>query len=187
MKKKEEAFNKYRWVLTVFSAVVLFALAFALTDSFLKVKNKPVSTPTPTVSPVNKFQNKTVLSVSQINANKEAYTGKRIAVEGKVFFKHYEFAGPCTMEEGCPPDAPLTISLVDRNYSMPPYPGEGDILDLYKNSSSGYVPVSCKPISETVYDCGRQYTKDSIVIIEGVFVKETRSPPNKNIYFLVIQ
>ena len=136
------------------------------------------------------------VGIKEINANRDAYAGQTISVEGRIHVEEYRSLEPCAAgEPRCGWPIATTLHVV--------VPGEArnnsNSLDLYDFSIvRGHAPASCRIISNTVFDCG-SLTKDAVVTVQGRFVKERQpiqtvgpsgGPPQtlqyKDIYFLVV-
>ncbi len=112
-----------------------------------------------------------VLTVSQINANREAYVGTVVGVRGQIVLEELQSAGagPCNVATGvgCNPVALTRLHLVD--------PGSPNTatnrVDLYRQTSAGtYEPAGCKILGVGSYDCGA-YPPGTVMVVEGTFTK----------------
>lgn len=134
--------------------------------------------------------------IKDINANRDAYVGQTVSVEGRIHVEEYRSLEPCGQADprcGWPISATLHVVV----------PGEvrnnSNSLDLYEQRVDGkHVPASCRIISNTQFDCG-SLKKDAVATIQGRFVKERQptqtagpagGPPQavqyKDVYFLVV-
>src|SRR5262245_54844229 len=117
------------------------------------------------------------VGIAQVNANRDAYVGQRIEVEGRIDVQAVE----------------ATLHVV--------VPGEArsraNSLDLYEVGVDGlYVPARCRVVTEATFDCG-SLRKDAVTTLQGSFVKilqgDRRLGPGpgqlflfEEIYFLVV-
>jgi hypothetical protein len=118
------------------------------------------------------------VTIAQVNANRDAYVGQRIEVEGRIDVE------PVT----------ATLNLV--------VPGEArtllNSLALYEIAPEGnYVPARCRSVTDATYDCG-SLAKDAVTALQGSFVKiqqphDTRLGPGpgqlylvQDVYFLLV-
>jgi hypothetical protein len=137
------------------------------------------------------------VGIKEINANRDAYVGQTLSVEGRIHVEEYRSLEPCgAVDPRCGWPTATTLHVVvpgeRRNHS--------NSLDLYElKLGKGHVPASCRIISNTVFDCG-SLTKDTVATVQGRFVKERRptqtvgssgGPPQilqyEDIYFMVVR
>ena len=135
--------------------------------------------------------------IKEINANRDAYVGQTVSLEGRIHVEEYRSLEPCGAgDPRCGWPIATTLHVV--------VPGEArnnsNSLDLYELSLGlEHVPASCRIVSNTLFDCG-SLTKDAVATLQGRFVKERRptqtvgqsgGPPQilqyKDIYFLVVR
>jgi hypothetical protein len=111
-----------------------------------------------------------VVTVSEVNANRESFVGKPIGVRGRIVVEELQSAGagPCNVATGvgCNPVALTRLHLVDPDSANT----ETNRLDLYRQTSSGYEPVSCRILGVGSYDCGA-YVPGSLMVVDGTFTK----------------
>lgn len=136
------------------------------------------------------------VGIKEINANRDAYVGQTVSVQGRIHVEEYRSLEPCGASDprcGWPIATSLHVVV----------PGEArsnsNSLELYEVSpGGGYVPASCRIVSNTLFDCG-SFTKDAVATVQGRFVKDRQpiqtvgpggGPPQviqyKDIYFLVV-
>jgi hypothetical protein len=135
------------------------------------------------------------IGIKEINANRDAYVGQTVSVDGRIHVEEYRSLEPCGAgEPRCGWPIATTLHVV--------VPGEtrnnSNSVDLYELSlGGGYVPARCRIVSNTLFDCG-SLTKDAVASVQGRFVKERQptqtvgpssGPPQvllyKDVYFLV--
>ena len=161
----------------------------------------PVPSPTATAkSIIDKVTG--VLSIQEVNSNKDAYVGKQISVRGKIYVRHNYSLMPCNANdpETCNPEiGDPTLHLVNPDSSSIT-PSGGQILDLYRSGSGGkYEPVTCKTVNQNTVDCGK-YQQNEVTVIEGIFTRDKipyqqvgdsagniKTLKYQDIYFLVIE
>ena len=137
------------------------------------------------------------VGIKEINANRDAYLGQTVSVQGRIHVEAYRSLEPCgAADPRCGWPTAATLHVVE--------PGEArsnsNSLDLYELSpGGGHVPASCRIVSSTQFDCG-SLAKDAVATVQGRFVKERKptqtdgpsgGPPQalqyKDIYFLVVK
>lgn len=137
------------------------------------------------------------VGIKEINADRDAYVGQTVSVEGRVHVEEYRTLEPCDAgDPRCGWPIATTLHVV--------VPGEArndsNSLDLYEWSlGRGNVPASCRVVSNTLFDCG-SLIKDAVATVQGRFVKERRptqtvgpggGPPQivqyKDVYFVVVR
>lgn len=160
------------------------------------------SSPSPAASSKSLIDKITgVLSVLEVNSNKDAYVGKRLSVRGKIYVQHNYSLMPCSAEDvQCNPEiGDPTLHLTTPNNSSTQLT-EGDIIALYRSDSAGgYVPATCKNINQNTVDCGK-FQQNSVVVVEGIFTKDKipyqqvgdsagniKTLKYKDIYFLAVK
>src|SRR3989344_27629 len=143
----------------------------------------PVPSPTATAkSIIDKVTG--VLSIQEVNSNKDAYVGKQISVRGKIYVRHNYSLMPCNANdpETCNPEiGDPTLHLVNPDSSSIT-PSGGQILDLYRSVSGG------------------KYQQNEVTVIEGIFTRDKipyqqvgdsagniKTLKYQEIYFLVIE
>src|SRR5690348_10905958 len=100
--------------------------------------------------------------IKEINANRDAYVGQTVSVEGRIHVEEYRSLEPCgAADPRCGWPIATTLHVV--------VPGEArnnsNSLDLYELSPAGkHVPARCRIVSNTQFDCG-SLTKDAVAIV----------------------
>ena len=113
------------------------------------------------------------LTVSTLNANKDAYVGKKIAVEGEVYVLTLSGLHACDAAQPCPKYDDALLTLVDLQRD--PVPRQEQMIRLYRRSAATDRPeqIHCKIVDENAptFDCGR-FVRSAVTTVEGVFTKD---------------
>jgi len=114
-----------------------------------------------------------MLSVSQLNSNREQYVGAAISVEGRIHVLTVSGLKPCPAGQPCPKydDALLTLSDIDISAVVVP---EDKLVRLYRRPSPAMPaePIHCRIVDENVptFDCGA-FAAGSVSTVNGVFTR----------------
>jgi hypothetical protein len=143
-----------------------------------------------------------MLTVSQLNANRERYVGTTVSVEGRVYVLTISGLRPCPASQPCPKydDAMLALAVTDSSSVIV---REDQLIRLYRRPSAGAAaePVHCRIVDENVptFDCGA-FRPGSVSTATGVFTRaqqavQTVVSPNgqptvlkyQDIYYVVLE
>jgi len=114
-----------------------------------------------------------MLSVSQLNSNKDQYVGATVSVEGRIHVLTVSGLKPCPAGQPCPKYDDALLTLADSGTSAFIVP-EDKLLRLYRRPSAGTAaePIHCRIVDENVpaFDCGA-FTADRVSTVSGVFTR----------------
>ncbi len=113
------------------------------------------------------------ISVVQLEANKAAYVGVRVTVEGRVYVQTVSGLHPCVHGQPCPKYDDALLALADP--AAPVVPPDNELVRLYRrpNPTAAAEQIHCAIVNESVptFDCG-SFTPGSVATVTGVFTRE---------------
>jgi hypothetical protein len=112
--------------------------------------------------------------VSKLNANKDAYVGRKITLEGRVYVLTLSGLHACDAAQPCPKYDDALLTLLDLQTDDAVLRQER-MIRLYRRSPSTDrpEPVHCKIVDETAptFECGK-FVHGSVMTVQGLFMKE---------------
>jgi hypothetical protein len=139
-----------------------------------------------------------VLTVAEVNANREAVLGRTLRVRGQVHVEQHFSRRPCNEAtgEGCDPSMGNVVQLVTPGQPV----GADNVIDLYRSKPGGeYEPIPCTRSPGGAFDCGG-LAIGTVTVVEGELRKQrivtgriihpdgTSTPTEfRDAYFLVVR